>query len=360
MTRKGRETEPVRDVNGVPEPPRGRTRETRQPGTGPGAARDLEAIQALEAEALAARSAPPAREPGPWDPIVVGRPIYDFEPRPPVPKTYGGPDYVPDTMSDGWSSSGITLRLASVRGYSHRYQGTSRQDHAEALFHQGADGREWVVFAVADGVGSAHRSEVGAIDATQAAIDAVVGHLEERRPPDWDAIVDAAASHLAVRAGYLLRTAQPSFAQVADLLATTLVVGVVTATPRGLEASVARVGDSGAWVLGRGGYRPLFGLKHDPRAAVASSAVAALPQVPHPVASATVTVGPDEVLLLATDGLGDPLGDGTGQVGELFARHLATPPPPRGLAHLLDFSRDTFDDDRTLLALWPRRAPETP
>jgi hypothetical protein len=36
----------------------------------------------------------------------------------------------------------------------------------------------------------------------------------------------------------------------------------------------------------------------------------------------------------------------------MFAEYLATPPPPRALAHLLDFSRETFDDDRTLFALW--------
>ena len=62
----------------------------------------------------------------------------------------------------------------------------------------------------------------------------------------------------------------------------------------------------------------------------------------------------EAVLLVGTDGIGDPLGDGSGKVGELFARMLAQPPPPLALAHLLDFSRDTFDDDRTLIAIWQR------
>jgi hypothetical protein len=34
---------------------------------------------------------------------------------------------------------------------------------------------------------------------------------------------------------------------------------------------------------------------------------------------------------------------------------LAEPPPILGLAHAVDFSRETFDDDRTLVAVWPRR-----
>jgi hypothetical protein len=62
-----------------------------------------------------------------------------------------------------------------------------------------------------------------------------------------------------------------------------------------------------------------------------------------------------EVLLIGTDGFGDPLGDGTGPVGAHFAVRLARPRPPIAFAHDLDFSRETFDDDRTLLAIWPRQ-----
>ncbi len=43
--------------------------------------------------------------------------------------------------------------------------------------------------------------------------------------------------------------------------------------------------------------------------------------------------------------------------GQLFAEYLQAPPPPRAFAHLLDFSRETFDDDRTLVAIW-RQPPE--
>jgi hypothetical protein len=66
-----------------------------------------------------------------------------------------------------------------------------------------------------------------------------------------------------------------------------------------------------------------------------------------------VALAPGEVLLVGTDGFGDPLGAGDGAVGALFAGALRVPPPPLGLAHLLDFSRETFDDDRTLVAVWP-------
>ncbi|WP_207544239.1 hypothetical protein, partial [Mycobacterium alsense] len=63
-----------------------------------------------------------------------------------------------------------------------------------------------------------------------------------------------------------------------------------------------------------------------------------------------------EVLLIATDGIGDPLGTGQGGVGNLLRDVLTRPCPPSLIefAHAMDFSRETFDDDRTLVAVWPR------
>ena len=85
-----------------------------------------------------------------------------------------------------------------------------------------------------------------------------------------------------------------------------------------------------------------------------SSAVSPLPRIPAHLAVAEFELAADSVLLVGTDGFGDPLGDGDGQIGQLFTQHLTSPPIPRALAHLLDFSRETFDDDRTLLAIWQR------
>ena len=134
-------------------------------------------------------------------------------------------------------------------------------------------------------------------------------------------------------------------------MATALIAGMVRPVGTTVDVAVVRVGDSQASVLRNGRYRHLF----DPRpGAVADSAVVALPRVPD-LEVRGGPLAPGEVLLVGTDGFGDPLGDGTGQVGAHFAARLAHPRPPVTFAHDLDFSRETFDDDRTLLAIWPRQ-----
>jgi hypothetical protein len=122
-------------------------------------------------------------------------------------------------------------------------------------------------------------------------------------------------------------------------------------------ARLAAVGDSGAWVLSGGRFDRVLGGKASSDDAISSSAVTALPRVPGDVATATVELGPDDVLIVATDGIGDPLGDGTGSVGALLRSLLdGRVPTLVELAHVVDFSRETFDDDRTLVAVWPRAA----
>ncbi|MEV7119847.1 protein phosphatase 2C domain-containing protein [Kitasatospora griseola] len=293
--------------------------------------------------------------PLPWQRIAVGAPGVEFEARPP------GEDVldVPDTECDGWSTAGLTVRLASVRGAHHRYYGKPRQDAARAVPHTPTGA---VVFAVADGVSSATRAERGAGEACRAALERIL--LQLAWSPDALDLRDV-ARHAAERLRRLVRgrldPAGPSTAEVAGRYATTLVTGLVRPHPDGPVVELCRIGDSGAWLLDsrRGAYWPVFPAKTGSDALLVSNEVTALPSVPAALEQATLRLTPDQVLVVGTDGFGDPLGDGDGQVGALFARQLAAPPSPLWLAHVLDFSRETFDDDRTLLAIW-RRSPAPP
>jgi len=54
-----------------------------------------------------------------------------------------------------------------------------------------------------------------------------------------------------------------------------------------------------------------------------------------------------------SDGIGDALGSGTGEVGEFLAKVWRRPPSPLAFAAQAEFSRKSFDDDRTALVFWP-------
>lgn len=280
-------------------------------------------------------------------PVVVGEPIVEFEPKPPGPGMY-----MTDTCYDGWSCEHLTVRLASVRGYFHRYQGIPRQDDAIAAFDPATGA---VVAAVADGVSSASHSHLGATIACHSATEATLRQLAAGQGRvDWHEVVRQVAAELYDYGRSMLADPSPSAEAVEELLSTTLVVGYARPAGHGLIAGLAQVGDSTGWVLREDRFHPVLANKIHRGQEVISSAVDPLPRIPASVTANEFPLAPGSVLLIGTDGFGDPLGDGTGKVGELFARHLQEPPPARDFAHLLDFSRETFDDDRTLVAMWPR------
>jgi hypothetical protein len=278
-------------------------------------------------------------EPPGWGAIEVGTPAADFEPRPATSAAYR-----PDTVADGWSSDDFTVRLASVRGYEHRHRGLPRQDDAAAVHHPATGA---VAFAVADGVSSAPLAHLGATAACRAALACILADLAVGSTVDWAKVAEHAAWQVVQQAVAVLGLAGPDPERAEQEMATTLVTGLVRP---GATIELVQIGDTSGWVLHDATFRPLWPPADGP---VVVSAVTALPRVPE-ISVRDGDLGPGDVLLVGTDGFGDPLGDGAGPVGAHFAVRLAEPRPPLEFAHDLDFSRETFDDDRTLLAVWPR------
>ncbi|HEX4701434.1 MAG TPA: protein phosphatase 2C domain-containing protein [Pseudonocardiaceae bacterium] len=276
---------------------------------------------------------------------MVGEPITAFEPR-------ASPHHRPDTVLDGWATPRFTVRAASVRGYLHRFHGNPREDDFAVAAHANSGA---VVAAVADGVSGGPLAHLGATLAGRAAVDFLLRCLDSGTDAvDWPELVRCASWSLVEYAARQNHSTGTSPEAAERLLATTLLAALVRPGTDGSgQASVVRVGDSSAWVLRAGEWCPVFPDKIDPMADVFTSEVVGLPRVPESVAAVDVDLAPGSVLVLGTDGFGDPLGDGRGEVGRLFADTLAEPPPALGLAHVLDFTRETFDDDRTVVAVWP-------
>ncbi len=298
--------------------------------------------------AVPAPESGPGVQAGHWQPLVVGKPCAEFEPKPPT-----GLSYRPDTVCDGWSTDALDLRLASVRGYQHRYDGRPREDDAAAAWDQDTG---TVVFAVADGVSSARQPHIGSQLACRSAVDEMLSQVREGAGyvADWEKLLSNVHWQLVEQARRILRLPEAGPAETAGLLATTLVAGTATPTERGVIIYLISVGDSGAWQIKHERVYPVTGGKSAGPDGLYSSGVEPLPYLPGVIRPLSFALEPGTVLLVGTDGFGDPLGDSHGAVAELFRTELRRPVPPLGFAHLLDFSRETFDDDRTLIALWPR------
>jgi len=334
----------------MPQLPDGPVRPTTTTGAPPPTVPPTPLMVPVSAPAAAPSASPPGPPAEPWRRITVDVPGPEFESTPPGRYAF---DF-PDTICDGWSTRELTLRFASVRGAKHRYYRQPRQDSARAAAHEPTGS---VVFAVADGVSSAADAQLGAVEACRAALDCMLHLLSQGPGPlDFRAVAGHAAERLRQLAQWGLGGREPQPADVAALYATTLVAGVVRPEPGGPVVELFRIGDSGAWLLDRssGRYQSLFAAKTGADTPLVTNEVSPLPRVPAQLERIVARLATPLTLLVGTDGFGDPLGDGDGQVGALFARHLTTAPPPLWLAHLLDFSRETFDDDRTLLAVWPR------
>jgi serine/threonine protein phosphatase PrpC len=292
--------------------------------------------------------------------ITVGSPSPTVEPSAIATDYYSLP-FRPDVVIDGWSTDTMTVRGVSQRGHLHRYNGAPRQD--DFALHRLTDGR--VIVLVADGVSGAPQSHIGASTVIKQAADWLHSNVgDDLANTDWVALLKSAAWALTERAQTLLGLDAPDPVRAEEELATTLVCGVIESTgAHSLRAHLVGAGDSVAWLLSAGQFVEILGGKIVPTAGVASSAVVGLPRLPAEVTPMVVDVAENDVLLIATDGIGDPLGNGQGGVGNLFRDLLTKPSAPSLIefAHAVDFSRETFDDDRTLVAVWPRKQmPDEP
>jgi serine/threonine protein phosphatase PrpC len=291
--------------------------------------------------------------------IVVGSPSPSVEPSA-IGAAYRSFPFRPDVVIDGWSTDAITVRGVSQRGHLHRYNGAPRQD--DFALHDLPDGR--VIVLVADGVSQAPQSHFGASTAIRTAAEWLGSNLgDDLAATDWLALLKNAAWALNERAQALLGLDEPDPVRAEEVLATTLVCAVIE--PFGadaLRAYLVGAGDSVAWLLSAGEFVEILAGKTVSDAGIASSAVVGLPRVPTEVKPVGVDIAAGEVLLIATDGIGDPLGTGHGGVGNLFREVLTGPSVPSLIefAHAVDFSREAFDDDRTLVAVWPRKQVPVP
>lgn len=273
-----------------------------------------------------------------------------------------------DTTFDGARLADIEYRAVSLRGLSHAAVGDPRQD---AYLLRITANKQWLVGCVADGVSQPKYSHMAADIAcreitrhiTEALDDQpAVSDTEDWRKRaaelPWQQAVDQASAAIVAKASAGFPQSENGVRPDADMVRRTMATTAVgfavgaTANKDGLIPYTAAVasGDSSALVLWHGRWFPITAVKNAGSDLI-SNAVLALPRAVE-VASVSGFLQPGAALAVVTDGIGDPMGMGTGEVGRFLAAQWSRPPDLFAFAAHAAFYRRGFADDRTAVVVW--------
>ncbi|GAA4593168.1 hypothetical protein BJY16_000876 [Actinoplanes octamycinicus] len=270
-----------------------------------------------------------------------------------VPRLFRSPP--PDIVADGAEAGGLTFRAASVRGPGHQERAEPRQDAYAVRFTRD---QGWLAGCVADGVSAAKRSHEAAAAICETVAQTLVDHLMTGAPVaafGWDGAARVAGDAVVELARPFLTDGTVTDERVRSIMSATALAFAVATEPdpdgghRAVLANLA--GDSAAFLLTGAGWQPLTAVKNA-GAAIVDSRVRSLPAAVRVTPHEFVLL-PGQVLVVMTDGLGDPFGSGAGAVGEFLRGHWGTPPDPLAFAQHVAFFRKSFTDDRTAVVVWP-------
>lgn len=278
----------------------------------------------------------------------------------------------PDLRANWAVVGGISVLGASVRGRSHRFYGTPRQDDYQ--FVSDAD-EQTLVFAVADGVSAGSHSHAGASVAVRHGCQLLLGDYQEGQAGadrhatfgtlDWHGVVEGVARQIVGYGRNQLRNdgshhreSDLDLEGVADAFATTLVVGIMATRPDkngNRDLAFVAIGDTSLWLLDGSDWQMLAG-RQPAEGALAMSSVAALPRLPHTrVEPVTLQLGQSQRLFAMSDGVGDAMASGASPLARYLATKWSQPPSIHAFAAHIDFARKAYDDDRTVLGIWPEQ-----
>ncbi len=294
---------------------------------------------------------PPPIEVKPYDPVgrlALGGDPHGWEAGS-IRQEYRLTPYRPDTVVDAWRGGPFAVRAACVRGDAHRLYGVPRQDEVSVVW---AEDRQLLAIAVADGVSSARLSHLGAGAACRYATEYLLRYWEDGQSVNWRELYEQAAWALVDADRRLTASPDADAADAERHLATTLCVAAVHAVDGEASIQAALAGDGGVTLLVDGALTPILGPTLVADDGMIRTEVVPLPRLPAELPCGKWALPHAATLLVGTDGIWAPLGDGTGTVAEFLIGALSGDLPDAvDFLRVVDFCRDTYDDDRTLVAV---------
>ena len=276
----------------------------------------------------------------------------------------------PSVVADVLDLGGLVVGAVSIRGAAHYDSRTVRQD----AYSLGSteDGR-YLVAAVADGVSEGKFSHLGAEWACQQGVILAKQELSQSGDclqADWGKVGSALREEVRNRAihhlgeGFLnsdgdrVQSADVPDSVFARAMGTTSELLVVDTIPDADDAFVAlRIvisGDGSGLVLDQQkGWALLGDRKVGGDQSMASNAVSPLPVDTGPPNVFGWKLQPGQAVVVATDGFGDPIGDGATPVAGYLLRAWAK--PLKSIPELIrtsNFIRVQADDDRSAVVVW--------
>ncbi|WP_371784738.1 protein phosphatase 2C domain-containing protein [Streptosporangium subroseum] len=252
---------------------------------------------------------------------------------------------------DGGLVKGTTVRAATVRGRTHSFRGETRQD---AYGVRLSSDERWVIAVVADGLGSARHAEIASTVAVRAALDGIDSALRSgERPQSWDwKSVLAYVSDTVRRTTESLGSPRPGTNTERAPSArpgTTLTVAVLPSEGEG-QAVCAAVGDSPAILVTGGQWQALTG-----EGGGGDNVTAAIPGDLADIQVQVFSWRAGDLLVLSSDGFAAGVAGGRTPLTQRLSQTWRTPPSLVDFVQEVDFRLSTFDDDRTVVAIWAGR-----
>lgn len=268
-----------------------------------------------------------------------------------------------DVSSDAGTVGSMAVLGTSLRGNKHRLDAAPNDDAFALRTARTADGAEWVIGCVCDGVGSAERAHEGSAFVAEYAADALAeawarfdAPIESPLSMSTSGAIDSAIAGAPTALAHHFGL-DPTDTEVRRVFETTITFAVVAAAsdPDGTRpAVVGHIGDSPALLLSDGTWSDLFAASGDESTGVTSTRTAGVLTSDGPVETRFLGLEAQDVLMLCSDGVGAFMTDGEFnlRLGQVLAERLAGPVDVLEATNLLSFDMRSADDDRTALIMW--------